>query len=75
MSEYRVAALDTARTYLFEASWGLSRAGRNLTKHGMEEDGTAEVGREALGLSTRVDALMAVVREAHEAAISEGDQT
>lgn len=68
MPKYRVEALDVTRKYLFEASWSLSRAGQRMTEHGSQEDGTAEVGREAWRLSRQVEALKTVVRQAHDAA-------
>lgn len=70
MSKYRTGALDTARRYLFDAAWALSNAARTLVTsgHGREDDGTAEVGREALDLSVRVEAMKATVRKAHDAA-------
>jgi hypothetical protein len=74
MPEYRVEALDVSRKYLFEASWSLSRAGQRLTEHGSEEDGTAEVGREAWRLSRQVEALKKIVRQAHDAATAHGER-
>ncbi|WP_369370117.1 hypothetical protein AB1046_15035 [Promicromonospora sp. Populi] len=70
MSRYRIGALDSARQYLFEAGHALGAAARALVTHGhgREDDGTAEVGREALAMSVRTEELKATVREAHEAA-------
>ncbi|WP_454858447.1 hypothetical protein [Promicromonospora soli] len=70
MSKYRTGALDSARRYLFEAGLALAGAARTLVTHGhgYEDDGTAEVGREALDLSVRVEAMKATVRKAHETA-------
>jgi hypothetical protein len=78
MSKYHTGALDSARRYLFEAGLALAGAARTLVTngHGREDDGTAEVGREALDLSVRVEAMKATVRKAHEAAhAADGDET
>ncbi|MFJ3403462.1 hypothetical protein [Promicromonospora sp. NPDC090134] len=78
MSIYRTGALDSARRYLFEAGLALAGAARTLVTngHGREDDGTAEVGREALDLSVRVEAMKATVRKAHEDAhATDGDET
>lgn len=78
MPKYHTGALDSARRYLFEAGLALAGAARTLVTngHGREDDGTAEVGREALDLSVRVEAMKATVRKAHEAAhAANGDET
>lgn len=77
MSKYRTGALDSARRYLFEAGLALAGAARTLVTHGhgREDDGTAEVGREALDLSVRVEAMKSTVRKAHDAAhATDGDE-
>ncbi|MFC8798015.1 hypothetical protein ACFT2C_09825 [Promicromonospora sp. NPDC057138] len=70
MSKYRSGALDSARRYLFDAGLNLAGAARMLVTHGhgREDDGTAEVGREALEMSVRAEELKATVRAAHDAA-------
>lgn len=79
MSIYRTGALDSARRYLFEAGLALAGAARTLVTngHGRDEDGTAKVGQEALGLSVRVEAMKNTVREAHNAAhaAEQGDES
>lgn len=72
MSIYRTGALDAARRYLFEAALALAGAARTLVTdgHGRQDDGTADVGREALDMSVRVEAMKATVRTAHTAAIA-----
>lgn len=71
MSIYRIGALSEARRYLFEAALALSRAARTLVTdgHGRQDDGTAAVGKEALGMSVRVEELKETVRTAHVAAL------
>ena len=70
MSKHRTGALSEARRYLFEAALALAGAARTLVTdgHGRQEDGTAEVGREALDMSVRVEEMKDTVREAHNAA-------
>jgi hypothetical protein len=70
MSRYRTGALESARQYLFEAGHALGAAARTLITHGhgREDDGTAEVGREALEMSVRAEELKTTMREAYNAA-------
>jgi DNA-nicking Smr family endonuclease len=76
MSKFRTGALDSARRYLFDASWALAGAARVLVTHGhgREDDGTAEVGREAVTMSVRAEEMKATVRKVHEAAHAAGAQ-
>jgi hypothetical protein len=71
MSIYRTGALSEARRYLFEAGLALAGAARTLITdgHGRQADGTAEVGRQALDMSVRVDEMRSTVRTAHTAAL------
>ena len=75
MSIYRIGALDSARRYLFEAGLALAGTARALVTHGhgRSDDGTVEVGREALALSVRVEEMKNTVRKAHEAARAEAE--
>ncbi|WP_369370766.1 hypothetical protein AB1046_18540 [Promicromonospora sp. Populi] len=70
MSRYRTGALESARQYLFEAAHALGAAARTLITHGhgREDDGTAEVGREALEMSARAEELKTTMRTAYNAA-------
>lgn len=70
MSIYRTGALSEARRYLFEAALALAGAARTLITdgHGRQDDGTAEVGRQALDMSVRVEEMKTTVRTAHDAA-------
>jgi len=70
MSELRVEALDAARRSLFKASAHLASAGRTLTQHRQQEDGTDEAGRAAWILSRRAEVLKTVVRDAHATALA-----
>jgi hypothetical protein len=73
MSKYRTGALDSARRYLFEAGLALAGAARTLVTdgHGRKDDGTADVGQEALDMSVRVEEMKTTVRTAHSAALDD----
>lgn len=70
MSQKRISALDVARSYLFEAQDGLSKAARTLSQHGMASDGTKVVASKASSMSDVVKGMKETVRKAHEAALA-----